>query len=163
MPAVASAGGPKSQTIAPPSGRRDDRVRALQEDDRAESLRCLSARPRAGARPTQRRVRAEQSGELACVRREHGRRRALDGLELEERVGVDDGRQIDALEELANECAARVTAPEPRAERDRAAHAPRLRAIVSTASSSRPADLDRLERQAPRPRAATRSGTASVT
>ena len=53
------------------------------------------------------------------MRSENRRGVALDGLEAEERVGVDDSREIDTRQELANEGASGIRAPEAGPDRER--------------------------------------------
>ena len=160
VPAVASDGGPRSQTTHAPSGAATIVSAPLSRHDRAESL---GAAPR-GLEPVRvhpAAVVAEQPRELARVRRQHGRRGPVDGLELEERVGVDDRREVEALEELADERPPSAPRPRPGPDRERR-RALCAAAIVSTASASS-------SRPSPARAASTSttgsdaSGTASVT
>ena len=72
VPAVASDGGPASQTTGPPVGRLHDRAGALQQHDRAVPLGAQPGRLEpVGVDP--RRVAVEQARELARVGGEHRR------------------------------------------------------------------------------------------
>ena len=85
-----------------PPGRGDDRVGALEQDDRGVSLRRIAD----GFEPVRvdpLRVAVEQPSELARMRREYRRSRASDRLELEERIGVDYGGKVDLLEQCADD------------------------------------------------------------
>ncbi len=125
-------------------GRCDDRVRALQQDDRLEAsghfacgLETMRADPLG--------VAAQKPPELAGVRGEDRGRRALDRLEVEECVGVDDRRKIHLLEQRTNERAPLRGSPEARADGER------IRALGSGSDGLdsvvvRPRELDRLER-----------------
>ena len=132
VPAVASDGGPSVADDDRSTRRGDDRVRALEEHRRPEPLRrgpgCLQA-----VRVDPGGVGVEQARQLACVRSEDRRGVALDGLEAEQRVGVDDGREIDPRQQLANERASGIRAPEAGPDRERRRP---LAASVSTATAS---------------------------
>ncbi len=65
------------------------------------------------------RLGVEQPGELARVRRQHGRRGACERLERPERVRVEDDRQLELLEQDPHQLDRPVAAAEPRPERDR--------------------------------------------
>ena len=65
------------------------------------------------------RLASEQARELALVRGEDARRRPLARLELEERVGVDDRRQLDLREQPADERLRLISAAEARPDRER--------------------------------------------
>ena len=130
----------RRRACRPPSAGR--RSRTCSAPRRTASSRCAS---------THSDSHAEQPRELAGVRRQHGRGRALDRLELVERVGIDDRRQVDLREQPPHELLRPVAAAEPGPERERAglrANSARLdgprrdRAVSSgqgrlTASSSR--------------------------
>ena len=117
VPAVASEGGPVSQTTGPPVGACTIVPAPFSSDDGAVAL---GARPRrlepVGVDPG--RVAVEQAGELAGMRRQHGRVGALDRLEAEEGVGIDDDRNLEALEQPRHERVRLGAAAEPRPERD---------------------------------------------
>src|SRR5207248_4367747 len=66
------------------------------------------------------RLLSEQPAELAGVRREHGRRSAVERLEPEERVCVHDGRQLALGQQTPNELAPLVGAAETGSDRERA-------------------------------------------
>ena len=115
LPAVASDGGARSHTTGPPPGTDHDRVGALQQDDG----RVLLGRTVCGVEPVSVDLGGrltEQARQLARVRSQHCRRLALDRLEPEERVGVDDRRERRPLEQLPNETRNIGLAPEPGAE-----------------------------------------------
>ena len=120
--AATSVSAPFSSTTAP----KRDAAR------RTAASRCASTSPR---------LDAEQPRQLAGVRRQDGRRGALERLELPERVGVEHDRQLEPLEQDADELARAVAAAEARA---RSRPHPRARPPRATASaargSSRPAE-----------------------
>ena len=70
-PAVARPGLPEVHDEDLPPGRRDERVGALEEDDGANVVRAGLHRVEA-ARPHPFRLPAQEGGELALVRGEHG-------------------------------------------------------------------------------------------
>ena len=98
--------------------RGDDRVCTLEEHRRPEPVRrgpgCLQA-----VLVDPGGVGVEQARQLTGMRSEDRRGVALDGLEAEERVGVDDGREIDTRQQLANEGASGIRAPEAGPDRER--------------------------------------------
>ena len=86
-------------------------------DDGAMALRAAGGRLQpVGRDPV--RVRVEQPGELARVRRQDERRLALDGLEAVEAVSVDDDRHVDRPQELPHERARLAGAAEAGADGD---------------------------------------------
>ena len=119
MPAVARDGRPSATTSSPRAWSGDERVGALEQHDAAEPLACLE-----NAGETMRgdllRLLAEQPCELALVRCQDARRRPLPGLELEERVCIDDGGQLGLGEHASNDLLRPGAAAEPRPDRDRA-------------------------------------------
>ncbi len=80
------------------------------------------------------------------MRSEHGRSFAPERFEVEQRVRVDDRREVEPLQELANERLPRGAAPQPRAERERT-RAIRCCDDRLDAVGIGPADLDRLENE----------------
>ena len=122
VPAVASAGAPPGEIATPPPGCRDQRVVALEHDDRP---RARGRRPRVAqpVRADLARLDAEQAAELAGVRGEHRRRASGAGTscarERVEAVGVEHQRHLDALAQLARERPRAVRAPEAGPEHDR--------------------------------------------
>ena len=130
VPAVASIGALSGFTTAAAVGRRDDRVVALEHDDRLCALGRLArvAQPR---RLHGVALDVEEPPELARVGRQD-RRRAARRERLEpgrvgvEAVGVEDERDLRAGRNLARELLRLVLAADPRAEDERAAAARRL-------------------------------------
>ena len=105
-----------------PARRRDERVRALEEDDRAHvvgtRLRRVEPAGRHGAR-----VPPEQPGELAGVRRENrGRIAREDPVEVArdgpQAVGIEDDRLVEPVEEVADQGADGVRPTDPGPDRD---------------------------------------------
>jgi hypothetical protein len=130
-PAQAAANG--SRRLA---RKGDDRVVALQHDDGVRALRGLL---RAAQPPPLDVVarRAEQAGELAGVRRQHGRRRALrerverPGVGVEP-VGVEQQRDGRARRERAHEGDRRDAAPHAGTEHERPRAGGRLERGIDT-------------------------------
>ena len=119
MPAVASDGGPEAADEHAFARSGDDRVGAFQQADAAEALDSPRGRLQAmGVHP--RRLHVEQAGQLAGVRRQDGGRLPLERLQLEQRVGVDDGGQLRLHEQPPNELPAGVVASQAGADRKRA-------------------------------------------
>ena len=85
-----------------------------------------------------RRLDLEQAGELTGMRCQHRRSVSLDPLEAEQRVGVDDCRQVGFLQQPSDELPCLVAAPESRPKRERAGALCRLEGFLE-----RP--LDRLQ------------------
>ena len=160
VPAVASDGGPRSQTTSLPSGEATIVSAPLSRTTAPK--RSAASRAAASRWASTHASHAEQAAELARVRREHGRRVALDGLEPEERVGVDDRGEVDALEQLAHERAARCALGRAPGRARGAVARSAAAAIVSTASSSRQPTFTGSSASASAAGSAS-SGTASVT
>ena len=99
--------------------RRDDRPVALEEHDAPESLDGAPARLEP-VRVDPGGVDVEHAPELARVRRQHRRRRTCERLQVEERVRVDDRRQVGFLEQPAHELLRAVRPAETRPDRERA-------------------------------------------
>ena len=119
VPAVARAGGPRSQTIVPASGVATIVSAPFRRTTARNRARCFACRLQSMCcNPVG--VALEEAPELARVRSEHKRVAPLDRLEGEEAVGVDDRGQRDALEKSAHEVGAPLTPSEPRAERESA-------------------------------------------
>ena len=98
--------------------RGDERVGALQQDHRAEARSgATSGVETVGVDLL--RIRAEQPCELAAVRRQHGRGRAGERLQLPQRVGVEHDRQLELLEQDPHQLDRPVGASEARPDRDR--------------------------------------------
>ena len=89
------------------------------------------------------RLAAEQARELALVRGEHARRRPLARLELEQRVGVDDHRQLDLREQPPDERLRLRLAPEAGTDRERPGLRARPRRRPRAAASPPPARASR--------------------
>ena len=123
VPAVASAGALEVVDGGGPVGPRDDRVVALEHDDRLRAPRRLARAAQPAAADLLAR-RAEQPRELAGVGREHGRRGAR-GERLEparvgvEAVGVEQQRDLGAGRQRAQERERPVAAARARAEHER--------------------------------------------
>ena len=119
MPAVASDGGPPAQTSTPCPGAATSVSAPFSRQTQPNvSAACRTAAKRCAS--THADSTPSMPRELAGVRREHRRRRAPNGLELEERVGVDDGRQVRLLEQPPHELASALVPPEAGADRERA-------------------------------------------
>ncbi len=119
MPAVASDGRPSADTSSPRSGAATSvsgPLSSTTQPNRSDASRTASRRCAAISAD----VAAEQTGELALVRREHARRRPVARLELEERVRVDDDGQLGLGEHAPHELLRPGTAAEPGPDRDRA-------------------------------------------
>ncbi len=116
VPAVASAGVAPGLTATAPLGVHDQRVVALEDDDRLRLCGRLAGVVQAPGLDL-RAVEAEQAPELALVGGDHGRRGAA-GERLEasgvgvEAVGIEDHRDVGALGDGAGEFGGAVTAPE---------------------------------------------------
>ena len=96
---------PETQTSDALARRRDERVGALEQARRSRSARRSAATASSGARrPTSTPRRAAAPSSPACGVSTRRRARQLDRLELPQRVGVDDDRQL----ELARAAAARA-------------------------------------------------------
>jgi len=96
----------------------NERVRSLQEHDARIAVDrspqgCQAMRFDPVA------VLADQPGELAGVRREHARRGPVGRLELEERVRVHHGGQLELADEPPHERSFFLTTTETRADRQR--------------------------------------------
>ena len=78
------------------------------------------------------------------MRREHGWRVPLDGVELEERVRVDDRGDVESPEKLPDQCPPLVRAAEPRPDRDSARALGGAGDLLYRVGVT-PADLHRLE------------------
>ncbi len=99
------------------AGCSDDRVRALEQHDGAESINRLLRRGEP-VRADPVRVDAEEASELAGVRRENRRRSSIEGFEVEERIGINHRGKLQAFEQLTNEQLAVLTATETWPEGD---------------------------------------------
>jgi hypothetical protein len=95
----------------------DQRVCPLQKDDAVIALDCLFERSEP-VRIDPARVLSYQASELAGVRRQDGRRVPLERLQLEERVRVDDRRQLGLREQPTDELS--LVAAQARTEGQRA-------------------------------------------
>ena len=126
-----------------PSGRGDERVVALEHDDRAGRAAAASRAWRRRARLDCVAVDAEQPPELARVRRQDGRRRAarraLQRARVRvEAVGVEHAAAASRRAASSRANAARaVVAAEPRAERRARRRARPPRATASAPSATR--------------------------
>ena len=160
MPAVASDGGPVSQTIVRPSGARTIVSAPLRSTTAPYRSASVGGRLEAVRRDPLG-VRPEQPCQLARVGREHGRARPRRRLELEERVGVDDRRERRMLEQLVDEAPRLRRATQARPEREAVAR-PRSAAQRVGRGRVLEAVLDGLEGQG-LDHGRHASGTASVT
>ena len=118
VPAVASDGGPASQTTTAPLGEATIVSAPLRSTVAPKRFAAVLGRLEA-VRVDPGGVGVEQARQLAGMRSENRRSIALDRLEAEERVGVDDGREIDTRQQLANEGASGIRAPEAGPDRER--------------------------------------------
>ena len=153
MPAVARAGAPPRRHRDAPGGRGDERVVALEHDER------LGARGRRGAHGAGARAAtacestsSSRPSSPACGVRTVGQRRCAQVLqaagERVEPVGVEHERDVDALDQLAHERLRALRAAEAGAEHDgvraadrRAARARSASVESAPSSSGRPANI----------------------
>ena len=108
-------------------------LRSTTAPYRSAAVRAASSR----CAPTHAESRTEQPRELARVRREHRRRLPRHRLELEERIGVDHRRKVEALEQPPDERLPPLAPPEARARSQARPLARPASAIVSSAEPSR--------------------------
>ena len=140
VPAVASAGRAQVVDGGRAVGARDDRVVALEHDDRLRAPRRLARAVQAAAADLLARD-PQQPPELAGVRREDGRARAR-GERLEragvgvEPVGVEQQRDLGARRERAHERERALAAPGARAEHERARPRERRQRVVDARRAS---------------------------
>ena len=119
VPAVARDGKAERDDEQPSAWSGHERVGSLEQHHAPEPLACLE-----NAGETMRsdlfRLLAEQPCELAFVRCQDTWRGPLPGLELEERVCIDDGGEPGLGEHASNDLRRPGAAAEPRPDRDRA-------------------------------------------
>ena len=164
VPAVASDGRPQGADERRRGPARDERVRALEDDDAAGSAPPPPApsASRCAAIPSTRAPSRRASSPSCGVRTR--RRGALARLELGERVGVDDRRQISISASRRPDERLRLVPAEPGADRERASPWPPRRRRRSsgrfTASSTSVSSTGQRLGRAPRSsRSRRRRGT----